>query len=95
MEHVLSGKAVSRSLHAHFLVESSLKDLLFDLVAEDFDIDVQQLKEFVEQMEKEKDLNSIHSFLKSQVMLDINSAFEEISIKLEHQRTSKLWLLYL
>ena len=25
----------------------------------------------------------------------MNSAFEEISIKLEHQRTSKLWLLYL
>ena len=46
-------------------------------------------------MEKEKDLNSIHPFLKSQVMLDINNAFEEISIKLEHQRTSKLWLLYL
>ena len=95
VEHMLSGKAVSRSLGGHFLVESSLKDLLFDLVAEDFDIDVQPLKEFVEQMEKEKDLNSIHSFLKSQVMLDINSAFKEISIKLEHQRTSKLWLLYL
>ena len=46
MEHMLSGKAVSRSLHAHFLVESSLKDLLFDLVA-DFDTDVQPLKEFV------------------------------------------------
>ena len=52
MEHMLSGKAVSRSLRGHFLVESSLKDLLFDLVAEDFDIDVQPLKEFVEQMEK-------------------------------------------
>ena len=95
VEHMLSGKAVSRSLRGHFFVEPSLKDLLFDLVAEDFDIDVQPLKEFVEQMEKEKDLNSIHSFLKSQVMLDINSAFKEISIKLEHQRTSKLWLLYL
>ena len=92
---MLSWKAVSRSLRGHFLVESSLKDLLFDLVAEDFDIDAQSLKEFVEQMEKEKDLNSIYSFLKSQVMLDINSAFEEISIKLEHQRTLKLWLLYL
>ena len=46
-------------------------------------------------MEKEKDLNSIHSFLKSQVIFDINGAFEEISIKLEHQRTSNLWLLYL
>ena len=78
VEHVLSGKAVSRSLRGHFFVEPSLKDLLFDLVAEDFDIDVQPLKEFVEQMEKEKDLNSIHSFLKSQVMLDLNSAFEEI-----------------
>ena len=40
VEHMLSGKAVSRSLCGHFLVESSLKDLLFDLVAEDFDIDV-------------------------------------------------------
>ena len=40
MEHMLSGKAVSRFLRGHFLVESSLKDLLFDLVAEDFDIDV-------------------------------------------------------
>ena len=48
---MLSGKAVSRSLRGHFLVESSLKDL-FDLVAEDFGIDVQPLKEFVEQMEK-------------------------------------------
>ena len=46
-------------------------------------------------MEKEKHLNSIHSYLKSQVMLDINSAFEEILIKLEHQRTSNLWLLHL
>ena len=40
VEHMLSGKAVSRFLGGHFLVESSLKDLLFDLVAEDFDIDV-------------------------------------------------------
>ena len=95
VEHMLSGKAVSRSLRGHVLVESSLKDLLFDLIAEDFDIDVQPLKEFVEHMEKEKDLSSIHSFLKSQVMVDKNSAFEEISIKLEYQRTSKLWLLYL
>ena len=92
---MLSGKAVFRSLRGYFLVESSLKDLLFDLVAEDFDIHIQPLKEFVKQMEKEKELNSIHYFLKSQVMLDINSAFKEISIKLEHQRTSKLWLLYL
>ena len=52
MEHMLSGKTVSRSLSGHFLVESSLKDLLFGLVAEDFDILVQPLKEFVEQMEK-------------------------------------------
>ena len=95
VEHMLSGKAVSRSLRGHVLVDSSLKDLLFDLIAEDFDIDVQPLKEFVEHMEKEKDLSSIHSFLKSQVMVDKNSAFEEISIKLEYQRTSKLWLLYL
>ena len=95
VEHMLSGKAVSRSLRGHVLVESSLKDLLFDLIAEDFDIDVQPLKEFVEHMEKEKDLSRIHSFLKSQVMVDKNSAFEEISIKLEYQRTSKLWLLYL
>ena len=93
VEHMLSRKAVSRSLRGHFLVKSSLKDLLFDLVAEDFDIDAQSLKEFVEQMEKEKDLNSMHSFLKSRVMLDINSPFEEISIKLEHQRTLKVWLL--
>ena len=48
VEHMLSGKALSRSLRGHFLVESSLKDLLFDLVAEDFDTDVQPLKEFVE-----------------------------------------------
>ena len=95
VEHMLSGKAVSRSLRGHFLVESSLKDLLFDLAAEDFGIDVQPLKEFVQHMEKEKDSDSIHSFLQSQVMLDINSAFKEISIKLEHQRTSKLWLRYL
>ena len=94
-EHMLSGKAVSVSLRWHFLLESSLKYLLFDLVAENFDIEVQPFKEFVEQMEKEKYFSSINSFLKSQVMFDINSAFEEISINLEHQRTSKLWLLYL
>ena len=47
VEHMLSGKAVSRSLRGHFLVGSSLKDLLFDLVTEDFDIDVQPLKELV------------------------------------------------
>ena len=85
VEHMLSRKAVSRSLHGHFLIKSSLKDLLFDLVAQDLDIDVLSLKEFVEQMEKEEDLNSIHSFLKSQVMLEINIAFKEISVKLEHR----------
>ena len=47
VEHMLSGKAVSRSSRGHFLVGSSLKDLLFDLVTEDFDIDVQPLKELV------------------------------------------------
>ena len=50
VEHILSGKAVSRSLRGLFLVQSSLKDLFFDLGAEDFDI--QSLQEIVEKRKR-------------------------------------------
>ena len=96
VEHMISGKAVSRSLRAHFLVESVLKGLLFDLATDNFEVDYQTLKSLVEHMEKEKDLDIIHAFLESKTMLDINSAFEDIASTLATQsRTAKLWLLYL
>ena len=99
VEHMISGKAVSRSLRAHFLVESALKGLLFDLAIDDFEVDYQPLKLLVEQMEhmeEDKKLDAVHEFLESKTMFDINSAFEDISTRLAAQsRTSKLWLLYL
>ena len=80
IEHILSSKLVSKSLLGHFLVESALKGLLFDLVLDNFEIGNHSLKLLVVHMED----------------TEIESAVEEImSQSATKSRTLKLWLQYL
>ena len=91
VEHMISGKAVSRAIRGHFLVESALKGLLFDMVTENFDIDVECFKNCIETMG-----DDLQSFYESQVTRDIINAFQEVTSQLESEsRTAKLWLSYM
>ena len=62
----------------HFLVESALK-CLFDIVTENFDIDVECLKRFIETMGNDINSQNLQSFYESQVTHDIINAFQDLS----------------
>ena len=95
-EHMMSGKAVSRALRAHFLIEAALKCILFDIVKEKYGIEDESLKNTIEYIQTEKDLNKIDNILESKPIADIKNAFEEVENELSSKsRTAKLWLLYL
>ena len=97
VEHIISGKAVSRALRAHFLVHSALKCLLFDIAKDDFDIGVDSLKTLLESTEDEADIAKLNSFAESKVSHDINNALEAVTSakSAAKSRTANLWLSYL
>ena len=96
VEHIISGKAMSRALRAHFLVESTLKCLLFDIAKDDFDIDVDALKTLLGSTEDETDIAKLNLFAESKVSHDINNALEAVTSQLAAKsRTAKLWFSYL
>ena len=96
VEHIISSKAVSRALRAHFLVESALKCLLFDIAKDDFNLDVASLKTLLESTEDERDMAKLSSFAEAKVTHDIHNALEALTSQLvAESRTSKLWLSYL
>lgn len=96
VEDIISGKAVSRAIRAHFMVESALKCLLFDIAKDNFDIDVDSLKSLLDSTEDETGKAKLNSFAESKVIHDINSALEAVTSQLAAKsRTAKLWLSYL
>ena len=96
VEHIISGKAVSRALRARFLVESALKCLLFDIAKDDFNIDVASLKTLLDSTDDETGIAKLSSFAEAKITHDIHKALEALRSQLvAESRTTKLWLSYL
>ena len=86
--HMMSGKAVSRSLRGHLLVESSLISILLEELAECQLIDLEPLKSFLEVID-EKSNDEINLSCHSVEVFLVKQALQKKS------RTAKLWLLYI
>jgi hypothetical protein len=59
VEHMMTGKAISRALRAHLLAEFALKPMLFKIVEENRNMNLSALKEFLEKLQ-EKDIETIN-----------------------------------
>ena len=93
--HMISGKAVSRSLRGHLLVEASLISILLEELAECQLINLEPLKSFLEVID-DKSINEIHLFCHSAEVFLVEQALQKKMKELEQQsRTGKLWLLYI
>ena len=95
VEHILSGKAVSRALRAHFLVESCLTSL-FQKIQENNFVDLTPMQDFIDALDGSKSLKEIDQFCQSKEVNVIEKALKEKMDELQlRSRTAKLWLLYL
>ena len=74
--HVMSGKAVSRSLRGHLLVESSLISILLEKLAECQLIDLEPLKSFLEVID-EKSIDEINLFCHSAEVFLVEKALQK------------------
>ena len=81
--HMLSAKAISRALRAHFLAESTLTTMLINtLIKEGYD--------------DNNDADSMDQFLQSDPFLSLNLSFSKLKEKLSNKsRAAKLWIEYL
>ena len=97
--HLMSGKAISRALRAHFLTEAALMTLLLEMI---FDTEMIDDIVFKTQLNELNELNDSDSQLQVDTFLesDIFRAFEEALLNLKNNlsktyRTAKLWISYL
>lgn len=95
-KHIMSGKAVARSVRAHFLIESALTITLLSSIvnSEDFAVPITQMQSFYDQ------LASSGYDPKNSVFPDCveiyQKALAEMKVQLcDKSRTAKLWINYL
>ena len=94
--HMMSGKALSRSLRAHFLVQSSLVTLMISALADEGAIDPSTLKSiFARAMEKGLDKNELCNLEENDSCVHVRQTICEYIKKISSSRTAKLWLLYI
>ena len=94
--HIMSGKAVSRALRAHFLAEAALTSLLITLLNEETEIDLTHLQSLLEEALAVPDEIKLEDFLESENFKMVNESLLNLKNKLRQKsRTSALWLLYL
>ena len=86
VQHIISGKAVSRALRAHQLAESALISILFE------DTEAVNIAAILE----EKSPEEIETFCQFHEVREIDAILEKRMQELkERSRTAKLWLQYL
>ena len=95
--HMLSGKAVSRTIRGHLLVESSLMQLLLEMIKEKANIDLGELDEFYDRaLDGNLDEESLHKLAETSVYKKVTDSLATVKTELSNQsRTSQLWLLYM
>ena len=94
---MIYGKAGSRALRTHFLVESALMSTLLEMVDEFEEADFSSLKTFVKEFEQQNlTINEVNNFCQSPDVIKIENMLQKEMDKLASaSRTAKLWLLYL
>ena len=93
VKHIISGKAVSRALRGHFLVESALMSLLFQKMIDD-GVDFSSLENIYQDLLKET--TSLANVNDDHNVIAISKALEIIKIELsDKSRTAKLWIQYM
>ena len=94
--HMMSGKAFSRSLRAHFLVQSALISLILSALADEAAIDLSALQSVYERaMENGLDEDELCNLEENESYAHVRQTLSEYSKKLSTSRTAKLWLLYI
>lgn len=95
--HMVSGKAVARTIRGHLLTVSSLTSLLFDLIKEETDIDFNDLDTFYcRALDGKLDEESLHELTQTSVYKKIADSLATLKVELMDQsRTSKLWIRYM
>ena len=95
--HLLSGKAVSRAIQGHVLVESSLISLLLEMIKEKTYNDFGELNEFYDRArDGNLDEESLHKLAKTSVYKKVTDSLATVKVELSNEsRTSQLWLLYM
>ena len=91
--HIMSGKAVARSLRAHFLVESALMGLLIEQAPKD-EFDTSSLEKMYQDLvQGNLDLDVVES---SNIVIRLTNVVEKFKSGLPSaSRTAKLWLQYI
>ena len=93
VKHIISGKAVSRALRGHFLVESALMGLLFEKMVED-GFDTASLEKMYQHLvQGEASLTDVNH---NNCIIAISKIMENFKAELSSKsRTAKLWIQYL
>ena len=96
--HIMSGKAIARSLRAHLSVQSALMTLLIQNLKDEEDtFGFEETEKFhTNILEAAHDDVSFENLVTSEAFCKETGKLEELKAKLvKHSRTSKLWLLYI
>lgn len=99
INHIMSGKAVSRALRAHFLTDAALKSLLLSLVKLDHSEDIDRLDVLLHGLfngEQQPTMEQIDVFLDSEPVNRVNAALIGLRRELvQRSRTAQLWFQYM
>ena len=97
MIHMISGKAISRALRAHFLVGSALMTSFSKILIEEESIDISSFESlFDDVLAGETDIARIDHVFESQDFMSFSKALKSLKEKLAAKsRTAKLWIVYL
>ena len=96
--HIMSGKAIARSLRAHLSVQSALMTLLIQSSKDEEDMfGFDEIEKFhTNVLEAAPDDVSFENLVTSEAFCKVTGKHEELKAKLVKQSTaSKLWLLYI
>ena len=96
VSHIMSGKAVPRALHAHFLTEAVLVSLLLEQVFDEDTIESQHFNEHVTEALQHDDTANKDTFLETKLCRYVSDKLENSKLTLSGEpRTAKLWILYI
>ena len=93
--HMLSGKAVSRAIQQHLLVESSLVSLLLEMIKEKANIDFRELDEFHDTaLDVNFDKESLHKLAETLVHKKVTDSLATVKAALNDQSISAVAIVH-
>ena len=97
ISHIMSGKAISRSIRAHIFSESALMTLLLELLEDGEKINYDDLRYFYQKaLSCELNDDLIQEMISSDDFITISNALEEVKKRMKvKSRTAQLWFQYL